>query len=98
MSVIRSLLVLLILIILLPLAASFVAAGQAARVQASELTRLQNLERYTVERGDVAGTVSALGTVLADEMVNASFETSGQVAEVLVESGDYVVAGDVIAR
>ncbi len=98
MSVTRSLLVLLILIILIPLAASFLAAGQAAQAQSSELTRLQNLERYTVERGNVVRTVSALGTVLADEVVNVSFQTSGQVAEVLVESGDYVVAGDVIAR
>lgn len=98
MSVIRSLVVMLILAILVPLTASFLAAGQAMREQVGEQTRLQNLERYTVQRGEVQRTVSALGSIMAEEVVNMSFQSSGQVAEVLVETGDYVAAGDIVAR
>src|SRR5687767_7939552 len=95
MSVIRSLVVLSILI---PIAASFLSAGQAANQQRSEQERLQSLGRYVVARGDVQHTVSALGTIDADEIVDMGFETSGQIGEILVKTGDYVRAGDVIVR
>lgn len=98
MSVIRSLLVLLVLVVLIPVAASVLAANQSVNQQISEQTRLENLERYVVTRGDIQRTVSALGSIQADESVSLSFQTSGQVAEVLVDTGDYVVAGDVVAR
>jgi RND family efflux transporter MFP subunit len=39
-----------------------------------------------------------LGTIEADSVVDLGFETSGQVAEVLVKTGDYVREGDVVAR
>jgi HlyD family secretion protein len=98
MSVIRSLVVLLVLVILIPIAASFLAASQEARAQMNEQIRLNSLERYTIGRGDVQRTASALGSIQTDETVNLSFETSGQIADVVVETGDYVVAGDVLAR
>src|SRR5258708_7148526 len=98
MSVIRSLVVLLVLVIVIPLGASFLRSGQAARQEVAEQRRLQNLARYTVMRGDVQHSASALGTVEADSVVDLGFETSGQVAEVLVKTGDYIRAGDVIAR
>jgi multidrug efflux pump subunit AcrA (membrane-fusion protein) len=98
MSVIRSLAVLLLLVILIPLGASFLATSREVSARISEQTRLQNLERYPVMLGDVQQTVSGLGTVQADEVVNLSFQTSGLVAEVLVTDGDYVRAGDIVAR
>ncbi len=98
MSVIRSLIVMLILVIIVPVASSFLAASQTLRAQMDEQTRLQNLERYTIQRGEIQRTVSALGSIQADEVVNLSFQASGQVAEVLVETGDYVLVGDVVAR
>nr|MBA3873235.1 efflux RND transporter periplasmic adaptor subunit [Anaerolineae bacterium] len=98
MSVIRSLVVLLVLVIVIPLGASFLRAGQTARQEVTEQKRLQNLARYTVTLGDVQHTASALGTVKADSVVDLAFETSGQAAEVLVKTGDYVRAGDVMAR
>jgi HlyD family secretion protein len=88
----------LVLVILIPMASSFLTAGQTMSAQMLEQTRLQNLERYTVQRGDIQRTVSALGSIQADEVVNMSFQSSGQVAEVLVETGDYVIAGDILAR
>ncbi len=98
MSVIRSLVVLLVLVIVIPLGASFVRQGQAARQELTEQTRLQNLVRYTVGRGDVQRSISALGTIEADSVVDLGFETSGQASEVLVKTGDYVRAGDPVAR
>src|SRR5262245_22324572 len=98
MSVIRSLVVMLVLVIFVPAVSSFLAVSQTMREQTSEQTRLQNLKRYTVQRGDIQRTMSALGSIQADEVVNMSFQSSGQVAEVLVEMGDYVVAGDIMAR
>ncbi len=98
MSVIRSLIVLLVLVISIPLGASFLKAGQAARQEVTEQTRLQNLVRYTVVRGDVQRSASALGTIEAESVVDLGFETSGQAAEILVKTGDYVRVGDPVAR
>ncbi len=98
MSVIRSLVVLLLLVILIPFGSTFLRERQAIRQEQTEQTRLQNLVRYTVERGDVEKTISALGKVEADTVVDLGFETSGQAAEVLVKTGGYVRAGDPIAR
>ena len=96
MSVIRSLVVLLVLVIVIPLGASFLRSGQAERQEVTEQKRLANLVRYTVVAGDVQHTASALGTVEADSVVDLGFETSGQASEVLVKTGDYVRAGDVV--
>jgi HlyD family secretion protein len=98
MSVIRSLVVLVVLSILIPIVATFLSAGQAANQQLREQARLQSLGRYVVTRSDVQHTVSALGTIDADEIVDMGFETSGQIGEILVKTGDYVRAGDVIVR
>jgi hypothetical protein len=61
MSVIRSLLVLLVLVILIPIVASFLRVNQEMREQNSEQSRLQSLERYTVTRGDVQLTSICAG-------------------------------------
>ncbi len=98
MSVIRSLVVLLVLVIAIPLGASFLKAGQMARQEQTEQTRLENLARYTVGRGDVERSISALGTIEADSVVDLGFETSGKASEILVSTGDYVRAGDPLLR
>ncbi|HEY67065.1 MAG TPA: efflux RND transporter periplasmic adaptor subunit [Thermoflexia bacterium] len=51
-----------------------------------------------VERGTMLVAVSASGSIEPRERVNLVFETPGRVAEVLVEVGDRVEAGDVLAR
>ena len=51
-----------------------------------------------VERGTLLVTVSATGNVEPEARVNLSFEMPGRVAEVLVEVGDGVQAGDPLAR
>jgi HlyD family secretion protein len=64
--------------------------------QADESTA--NLQTAIVERGDVQVTVRATGQVAAEQQAGVSFATAGTVAEVLVEAGDDVGAGQVLAR
>ena len=45
-----------------------------------------------------AGEIVVDGRIVPNESVDLSFNTSGEIAEVLVEEGDIVQAGDVIAR
>jgi macrolide-specific efflux system membrane fusion protein len=52
----------------------------------------------TVSRGTVRSTVSASGTIESSETVGASFTTSGTVTDILVEVGDPVRSGQVLAR
>ena len=51
-----------------------------------------------VQRGDIVVSVDGSGTLLPSTEIDLSFETGGDVSEVLVEVGDRVTAGDVIAR
>lgn len=94
MSVRRSLIVLTLLVLALPTIAFSLRANQISR--SSRVTR--NLQFYTVERGTLENTVSALGAIEADAVARLSFTAPGRVAEVLVEVGDYVLAGDVLVR
>ncbi|HET91332.1 MAG TPA: biotin/lipoyl-binding protein [Chloroflexi bacterium] len=52
----------------------------------------------TVERGSLLVTVSASGSIQPLRRVNLTFDTPGRVAEVLVDVGEMVRAGDVLAR
>ena len=58
----------------------------------------QDLRKVVVERGDVVVTVSATGAIAPRSQLNLSFETMGKVAEVLVEEGQTVKAGQLLAR
>jgi HlyD family secretion protein len=49
-------------------------------------------------RGHIEETVSATGNVIADRETTLGFASSGTVAEVLVEEGQQVEAGEVLAR
>jgi HlyD family secretion protein len=51
-----------------------------------------------VERGTLLVAVSASGSVEPQARVDLAFESPGEVAEVLVDVGDRVKAGDVLAR
>lgn len=56
------------------------------------------IDRTTIQRGDLSVSVSATGSVTPEEQLPLFFEGSGEVAEVLVHTGDRVAKGDVIAR
>jgi HlyD family secretion protein len=52
----------------------------------------------TVSRGSIEETISATGSVVAEKQATLTFASSGPVADVLVEKGQEVRAGDVLAR
>ena len=51
-----------------------------------------------VERGKMLVAVSASGNIEPAARVNLAFESPGRVAEVVVEVGDSIETGDVLAR
>ncbi len=51
-----------------------------------------------VTRGDISMTVSVSGNIAAPEKRTLSFKSPGTIAEVLVEKGDEVEAGEVLGR
>lgn len=93
MSIRRSLIVLFLLIMILPFS---VFGRQRARQTTS--TDFSNLQLYEVRTGDVALSVSAIGTLEADQTRTLAFLGAGRVIEVRVQRDDYVLAGDVLAR
>jgi HlyD family secretion protein len=94
MSVRRSLIVLAILALALPVIVSVVSANQAATEQAQRQQAVANLERYTVEPGRVELSVSARGGIASEEVSDLSLTMGGQIASVYVAEGDYVLAGE----
>ncbi len=50
------------------------------------------------ESADTLRTLSLTGELRAPETLNASFPTGGRIAEMLVDDGDRVAAGDTLAR
>ena len=55
-------------------------------------------EVVVVKRGNIASTVSATGTVLPEREAGLSFQLSGTIADVPVELGDEVEAGQLLAQ
>jgi HlyD family secretion protein len=53
---------------------------------------------FTVVRGDISASVSANARVRATRSARLSFQASGQLARVLVQEGDVVNSGDVLAE
>ncbi|MFC2030986.1 efflux RND transporter periplasmic adaptor subunit [Chloroflexota bacterium] len=53
---------------------------------------------FTVTQGGIEEAVSATGNVSPERLATLAFETSGSIAEVLVNEGQQVEAGEVLAR
>ena len=52
----------------------------------------------TVHRGNIAATVSATGAVLAEREANLTFQGAGTISGILVEVGDQIKRGQVLAQ
>ena len=71
---------------------------QQRTAAAARQAALAALRTETVALGSLVARVSATGAMLPEQQTNLFFLTPGTVAEVLVESGDAVEAGQVLAR
>jgi len=71
---------------------------QNSRAGAEEDTAAANLQTATITRDNVILAVQATGTVEAARASELGFETGGIVADVLVEEGQFVLEGQVLAR
>lgn len=95
MSVRRSLVILTLVVLLSPLII-FSMSVRGGEAQNAEDNR--TLQAHTVERGRVEAIVSAIGTIEADQVVNLSFLTAGRVAEIYVQPGDFIFAGEPLLK
>ncbi len=75
-----------------------VAGGLVWQSRQQSAVAIGDLQSAVVERGDMLVAVSASGRVRPAQQANLSFAAGGQVAEVLVEVGDTVEPGDILAR
>jgi len=57
----------------------------------------QGIKTATVERGDIAVTIDATGTIKPLNIVEVSSKASGKILELHVDAGDYVQKDDIIA-
>ena len=55
------------------------------------------VQTATVERGDIAVTIDATGTIKPLNIVEISSKASGKILELRVDAGDYVVKDEIIA-
>ncbi|MGD9030873.1 MAG: biotin/lipoyl-binding protein, partial [Anaerolineae bacterium] len=75
-----------------------IAVGVIWQWQQRSAQSTEELRSAVVERGNLVVAVSAAGSIEPESRVELAFETSGQVVEVPIETGDEVKAGDVLAR
>lgn len=89
------------LIGLLVLAGAAVAAAvyytNTTAVSAAD-TETEDVQTATVRQGNITISATGAGSVIPAEEINLSFSGSGVITELLVQVGDRVQAGDVLAR
>jgi HlyD family secretion protein len=68
---------------------------QAEQARAAAVAALRT---ETVQRGDIVASVSATGSILPERQASLFFGVPGSIAAVLVETGQAVEAGQVLAR
>jgi HlyD family secretion protein len=66
--------------------------------QAETVDGEETIQTATVRRGNLIVVAGGTGTLIPNTEVDLSFSSGGRLAEVLVEVGDQVQAGDVLAR
>jgi HlyD family secretion protein len=71
---------------------------QRYQAEQARLAAVAALRTETIQRGDIVASVSATGAILPERQASLFFGVPGTVAAVLVESGQPVEAGQVLAR
>jgi HlyD family secretion protein len=87
-----------VLLIPIVIAVGVSQAFQASRTAQQAQRASQVIDEFIVEEGSLRVTVSATGAILPEEQIALAFQVPGIVAEVMVEEGDAVRAGDPLAR
>ncbi len=87
-----------ILVIVLVSAVSWVSYQYLGAQPRAKAPAQPKFETLTVKRGNIVASISATGVLEPEETRAVFFEITGKVAEVYVEEGDLVQAGDVLAR
>jgi HlyD family secretion protein len=82
----------IVLIVVVGAAALFLRNGARSTSQVSAASTV------VVRRGNIVGSVTGSGAITADQILDQAFQTSGSVTQVLVQEGDTVTAGQVLAR
>jgi HlyD family secretion protein len=85
--------VVLVALVLVAAGALFLRRQQFQPASAEEA-----ITTAVVTRGSIEETVSATGNVVADQQASLTFASSGEIAEVLVDKGQQVERGDMLAR
>ncbi|NWF68191.1 MAG: HlyD family efflux transporter periplasmic adaptor subunit [Chloroflexi bacterium] len=89
---------LLVVVALSAIAVAVIFYVRFQRQQAALQAQPVVLDETSVERGDLVVTVSATGVITPVRQVPLLFEYSAPVVEVLVQEGESVVAGQLLAR
>ena len=83
--------------LLLTAGSGYLAYTRTYRAQAQEPEE-PTMETGTVTQGDIVLTADGSGELIPADELGLSFRTGGRLAEVLVETGDQVAEGDLLAR
>ncbi len=83
--------------IILAIVLIFVVIGAIVVRNMRAMAQNSAYQTVVVERGNLTATIGATGTVRANQTANLVWQTSGTVLEVLVQPGDRVEAGQVLA-
>lgn len=90
-----------VIVTILALAGIVATAGgwyYAHYAQAQTVNGEETIQTATVRRGNLIVVAGGTGTLIPNREVDLSFSSGGLLSEVLVEMGDEVQAGDVLAR
>lgn len=91
----RRLAILLLLIVVVLAGAAYYANSQAAAAGDEDAEPVQTAN---VRRGTIVVSATGAGTVVPAQQVELAFPSNGRLSELLVQVGDRVSAGDLLAR
>ena len=89
-SIVITMIVLLAGVALVFVGSRFVGGNQA--------NAAEGIQTVVVERGTLRASVDATGSVAPETRLELSFKSTGRVAEIMVEEGDQVEAGEALSR
>ncbi|MDR1614969.1 MAG: efflux RND transporter periplasmic adaptor subunit [Campylobacteraceae bacterium] len=79
-------------------AALFCAVFFGYKILFSSTSASENITLVRITKGDIENTVTATGTVIPKSFVDVGSQVSGQVVSLIVEVGDIVKKGDLLAE